>query len=222
MKYTLHLRRSMITVSLVLLIGLCSLTVCYAQGGNETKKAGWANLENWPRFTDGVWIATKTVMPEGNLTLPIAVPPMQNTPSLEVTAKISENKPSCNPLELFAQLINNKHLEIFFSPEKVTLLFDDGTLKQQAFLDNRAHTEAQENCVQQHAARWERQTLLVDTLANQPINEGVSALANNIIHITQHLHLQNSTSLVMDITVDAPASLVTPGKYSVLYEKKTH
>jgi hypothetical protein len=112
-------------------------------------------------------------------------------------------------------------LEFLFTPGRVTILGEfDGNRLRRIYTDGRTHPADPDLTFNGHSiGRWEKDTLVVDTIAilpevYLPLGQAVALPNNGDMHIEERLHLAGADRLIDELTVSAPHVLAEPWRIS--------
>jgi len=108
-------------------------------------------------------------------------------------------------------------LEILFTPGRVTILGEfDGNRLRRIYTDGRPHPEDPDLTFNGHSiGHWEKDTLLVDTIAilpevYLPLGQAIAFPNNGEMHIEERIHLTGPDRLIDELSVSAPHVLAQP------------
>jgi hypothetical protein len=124
-------------------------------------------------------------------------------------------------------LITHNAFEILFTPGRVTILGEgDGNRLRRIYTDGRPHPADPDPSFHGHSiGHWERDTLVVDTVALLPqaylaVNEAVGVPNNGDMHIVERLHLQGPDTLLDDLEITAHKVLSKPWRTTRKYYRQ--
>lgn len=114
--------------------------------------------------------------------------------------------------------------EWLVTPEQTVLIASDGTVRH-IYTDGRTHPGSDDlwPTPEGHSiGRWDRETLVIDTVARAPGPVGpVPGVVNlsSAAHFTERLRRIDSDTLVNDMTIEDPETLTGPWRLSMRYER---
>jgi hypothetical protein len=190
---------------------------------NAPPRAGdWANLAKLPD-----WSGTWTPAPDDR-----AFPLGRNEPkwlpdAARQVQQLKDEDAAGSPRNVFVNclpegmpsfpLMTVNALEFLFTPGRVTILGEfDGNRLRRIYTDGRPHPADPDLTFNGHSiGRWEKGTLLVDTLGilpevYLPLGQAVAFPNNGDMHIEERIHLVGPDRLIDELTVIAPRVLAEP------------
>lgn len=118
-------------------------------------------------------------------------------------------------------LMTLQAFEVLFTPGRVTILGEfDGNRLRRIYTDGRAHPADVDPTFNGHSiGRWERDTLVVDTIGflphvYLPLAQAVALPNNGDMHIVERIRLIAPDKLQNDLEITAPHMLQAPWKIS--------
>jgi hypothetical protein len=124
-------------------------------------------------------------------------------------------------------LITHNAMEILTTPGRITLLGEgDGNRIRRIYTDGRVHSEDPDLTIHGHSiGRWERDTLVVDTVGVIPqsyiaLSEAVGIPNNGDMRIVERIRLTDADTLAVELTITAPKVLTQPWTTTRLYVRR--
>lgn len=112
-------------------------------------------------------------------------------------------------------------VEFLFTPQRVTMLLEQGPTIRRIFTDGRKHSSDPDlSYAGESIGHWEGQTLVVDTVGITPkalLAPGFNSSGQ--MHIVERIGLTDRTHLRIDTVVEDPIVLRAPWRYSRIYER---
>lgn len=192
----------------------------------------WAGLGRLPDWS-GVWTPD---MRDQSAQVASNPPPWTPESAKQVEDMIKQEKAG-HPALLFAHclpesmpgwmLISHNALEILFSPGRVTMLGEsDGNRLRRIYTDGRKHPGDPDETFHGHSiGHWERQTLVVDTVAVRPqtyipITESVGVPNGGNMRVIERWHLSGADELHDEMEIIAPHVLAKPWKTTRIWYRQ--
>lgn len=112
-------------------------------------------------------------------------------------------------------------IEFLFTPQRVTMLLEQGPTIRRIFTDGRGHSSDPDlSYAGESIGHWEGDTLVVDTTGITPkalLAPGFNSSGQ--MHIVERIALADRTHLRIDTVVEDPVLLRAPWRYSRIYER---
>jgi hypothetical protein len=200
---------------LLALVAAGSLTGAHAQ----PSAADWSAIAELPDLS-GIWVpdVADQRRKERNETPPWT--PAAKTQIEYLFAEDRAGRPKlildhCLPHGMPSwMLITHNALEILVTPGRITMLGEgDGNRMRRIYTDGRAHPADPDLTIHGHSiGRWERDTLVVDTVGIIPqayiaLSEAVGIPNNGGMHIVERIALREADTLAVELAITAPEVL---------------
>jgi hypothetical protein len=231
----ISIARTALVVGIVLCGPLAAATAL-AQGKDPINPApsaaDWQGLAKLPDWS-GVWTPVISDQVAQEKTNP---PPWTPKIAKQIEHMYAEEKDGrpfpiidhCFPTGMPSwMLITHNAFEILFTPGRVTILGEgDGNRLRRIYTDGRAHPPDPDPSFHGHSiGRWEKDTLVVDTVALLPqaylaVNEAVGVPNNGDMHIVERLHLLDADTLADDLEIAANKLLSKPWRTTRKYYRQ--
>lgn len=206
-----------------------------APGGAGRTYASLAKLPDW----SGLWIihdelfiqALLSELQPGSPRAPQLTPAyaarLQAGNERRMTGKdgaagpIRTNSEQCLPPGMPDLMRYPAGLEVLFTPDRVTLISEEGPTVRHIHTDGRGHSaDAELTFAGESIGHWEGPTLVVDTTAISPRSQLIAAVhTSGHAHIIERISLKDPTHLQIDTVVEDPIALKAPWKYTRVYER---
>jgi hypothetical protein len=135
----------------------------------------------------------------------------------------AERVTACSPAGMPGVMRFAFGVELLFTPGRVTMLLEQGSLIRRIYTDGRSHRpDPDPTYAGDSVGHWEGDTLVVDTAGLNPraqIIPGVSV--SDRTRIIERIRLIDRTRLRIDTVVDDPVVLLKPWTLSRVYERST-
>lgn len=133
------------------------------------------------------------------------------------------NLAQCLPDGVPGLLLHGIAFQFFYSPGRVTMLFENGEVRR-IFTDGREHKEEDKyQSVEGHSiGHWEDGTLVVDTVgmrveASLFLTNGMKVTKDT--RVVERMHLKDKDTLQIDTEITDPVIFAAPYKYSRLHSR---
>lgn len=190
----------------------------------------WAALAKLPDWS-GTWVP----VPEDPFPLGRNEPKWQPQAARQIEAQKAADKAG-RPQNVFLNclpdgmpgfiLMTVAATEFLFTPGRVTLLGEfDGNRLRRIYTDGRGHPEDPDLTFNGHSiGHWERDTLVVDTVAMLPqvylpLGQAVALPNNGDMHIVERIYLIGPNTLKDELEITAPHVLTEPWKIARRFKR---
>lgn len=112
-------------------------------------------------------------------------------------------------------------VEFLFTPGRVTILLEQDSTIRRVYTDGRAHTTDPDlTFAGESIGHWEGETLVVDTRGISPraeLRAGITTSGK--AHVVERIRRLDARRLQIDTVIEDPQALLTPWRYSRIYER---
>ncbi len=182
----------------------------------------WADIAKLPDWS-GVWNVNETLQ---NTEITKNPTPWNPVAAKKIATMLAEEKAG-HPEGLYVNclpegmptwmMIYHNAFEFLFTPGRVTILGEaDGNGQRRIYTDGRGHPKDPDANFYGHSiGHWEKDTLVVDTVAIMPevrlsISEAAGVPSNGDMHVVEHMHLVGADEFHDDLLITAPHVLTKP------------
>ena len=175
----------------------------------------------------GVWVMNNRISIEKYETIPQPLTPTYQALKAEQIKKRAEGvqvftaDAQCIPQGMPRQMDGN--FELYVRADSLALFTGGSGLQvRNIWTDGRAHTPEEDlfdSFSGESIARWEGDTLVVDTIGIRPTNEILYGVQGHKLQVTERFHKTGPDALQVDTVVTDPVVFSTPWTYTFTYKR---